>query len=128
MFSAGQPVYEHRVELGRLELGDRGVEWEEGVEGCDAAGAELGAGFVVEFGEGVAGGSGGAVDAGGEHGVEGVGDVDDAGAEGDVFACESVGVAVAVPAFVVVADGGDGVSEEAEAADDAGSFLGVALA
>ncbi len=106
---------------------DRGVEWEEGVEGGDAAGAELGSGLVVEFVEGVVGGSGGAVDAGGEHGVEGVGDVDDAGAEGDVFAGELVGVAVSVPAFVVVADGGDGVLEEAEAADDAGAFFGVGL-
>jgi hypothetical protein len=52
----------------------------------------------------------GAVRTGVRESVVHVGDRDDATGEGDCGACESVGVAAAVPAFVVSAYGGrDGI-------------------
>ena len=62
---------------------------------------------ALEGGDGPGGGEGGAVGSQGGHGVVGVGDGDDARTQGDLVAGESVGVAVAVHALVVVADDGE---------------------
>ncbi len=61
---------------------------------------------------------GGAVGAGGAHGVEGIGDADDAAHERDVFGGEIVGIAAAIETFVVVEDAGDDVLELLDVAQD----------
>ena len=76
------------------------------LEGRDAARAELGARGVAKLCERLVERPGGAVDAGREHRVERVGDVDDAGAKRDLLALEPVRIARAVEALVVVADRG----------------------
>ena len=67
----------------------------------------------------------GLIDAGREHRVERVGDVDDAGAQRNVLAGKAVRVAATVPTLVVVANRRHGVGEEAESLDDAGALVGV---
>ena len=53
--------------------------------------------------------------------------MDDARPQRDLLPGQPVRVARPVPAIVVVADGRDGVAEEAEAVDDPRALLGVAL-
>ena len=88
------------------------------LERRDAPGAELGARGLAQLVQRGVEGAGRTVDAGREHRVEGVGDVDDPRAERDVLAREAVGIAGAVEALVVMADRRDGVAEEAQAVDD----------
>src|SRR3954449_4321510 len=68
------------------------------LEGGHAAGAELAPCLLVQLAESVLVVACGAVDASREHRVEGVRDVDDPGAEGDVLAGQVVGVAAPVEA------------------------------
>jgi hypothetical protein len=79
---------------------------EVGEEDGDDLGVPLAAGAVGEDRECLGFGLRFAVGAGRGEGVEGVGDGQDAGGERDRFASEAVWVAGAVPALVVVADGG----------------------
>ena len=53
--------------------------------------------------------------------------MDDPSAERDFLPAQPVGIAGAVVAFVVVPDRWHGVVQEAEAVDDAGALVGVAL-
>ena len=71
------------------------------------------------FGEAVA------IEAVGGHGVVSVGDMDDAGVEGDVVSGEAVGVAGAVVIFVMETDDGEIVDEDAGAFEDANADGGV---
>ena len=65
--------------------------FQQALERLDAAGAELGIDALPELlGHCPASRSGCAVDAGGEHGVERVGDVDDAGAKRNLISNETV--------------------------------------
>ena len=61
--------------------------------------------------EGLGGSHAGAVGAIAGHGVEGVGHGDDAGQPRDLRAPQLIGIAVAVPAFVVIAGNRDGFLE-----------------
>lgn len=95
-----------RLGLGR-DAGRFGLETDEdgGVEafeGVDDGGVELAASVSADLGDGVCDRPGVFVGPGMGERVKDVGDSDDAGADGDGVARETVGVAVAVPAFVVV--------------------------
>ena len=103
------------------------VERQDPLERRDTARAELGGGGAAKLGERLVERPGRAVDAGRQHRVERVGDVDDPRAERDLLALQAVGIAGAVEALVVVADRRNGVAEEAEPVDDAGALVGVAL-
>src|SRR5205823_1572631 len=103
------------------------LEREDPLQGGDAARAELRSRGMTKLVERLRGGPRGAVDAGGEHRVECVGDVDYPRAERDLLPLEAVRVAGAVEALVMVPDRRDGVVQEAEAVDDARAFVGVAL-
>ena len=109
-----------------------------GEEDGDEGGVELGAGAPAYFGQGDLARHGRAVGASGAHGVEGVGQRQDARDEGDVLAGEFCGVAGAVPAFVVMEDaledeGNGGNTSEDSVADlgmpaDLGVLIGVEAA
>src|SRR5436190_8802475 len=103
------------------------LDREDPLEGGDAARAELRAGGAPELLQGLRGRPCGPVDAGREHRVERVRHVDDPSAERDFLPAQPVGIAGAVVAFVVVPDRWHGVVQEAEAVDDAGALVGVAL-
>ena len=108
-------------------VGEHGVHGEHALERRDAARAELAACGPPQLGERVLGRAGAAVDAGREHRVERVGDVDDPRAERDVLPAQPVRVAGAVEALVVVLDRRHGVAEEAEPVDDPRALLRVVL-
>src|SRR5918999_2048159 len=93
----------------RLELA-----LEQPLERGHAPGAELRARPAPELLERLVRGSSRAVDPRCQHRVERVGHVDDARPERDVLTCKPVRVAGAVEAFVMMADGGHGVVQEAE--------------
>src|SRR6185312_14093828 len=76
------------------------------------------AGAALELGERLVGRLGPRVWAVGDHGVEGVADRDDAGAERDVGAGEAVGVAAAVEGLVRGADELRGAAERGGGGDD----------
>ena len=61
----------------------------------------------------------------GRHGVPRVGDRDDRRLERDVLAAQAIGIAEAVPALVVVADGGNGVLERGDPRHDLGPAVHV---
>src|SRR3954471_18181358 len=69
------------------------LERQDPLQSGDAARAELAPSRAPQLVERLAGRAGGAVDAGGEHRVEGVGDVDDPRAERDLLALEAIRVA-----------------------------------
>src|SRR5207249_3391174 len=71
-------------------------------EGLDELGIELGTGAALKFREGLIGGAAFFVAAVAGDGVVGIGDGDDAGAEGNAFASEGFGVAGAIEKFVMV--------------------------
>src|SRR5574341_189193 len=72
----------------------------------------LAAGAVLQDLDGSLDGHGVAIRAVRGHGVVGVDDGNDAGAEGDLVSLDAVGVAVTIPAFVVVVDDREGVHEK----------------
>ena len=86
--------------------------------------AEVGAGDVVDLGEGVFGRERCSVWAAGGHRVPGVGDREQLGAFGDRFGGQGGRVARGVPAFVVVADSGRLLVVE-HAGGQAGAEVGV---
>src|SRR5205085_821177 len=91
----------------------------EDVEEClDDLGVELGAGVLLEFLAGLGGCERGAVRAVRGHGVVGVAGEGDAAGDRDVAPSEVVGVAGAVVAFVLGADGGSEMGEALDACDD----------
>ncbi len=97
----------------------------EGDEHLGERGIELRAGAAFDFLQHGVQRQGGAVGAGGAHGVEGIGDADDAAHERDFFAGELVGIAAAVPAFVVIEHAGDDVLQLADVAEDLGADGGM---
>ena len=101
------------------------VERQNPLERRDATRTELGGCGVAELGERLVERPRGLVDAGRQHRVERVGDMDDPRAERDLLALQTVGVAGAVEALVMVADCRNGVSEEAEPVDNPCTLVGV---
>ena len=83
---------------------------------------EFGAGNLADDFEGGLGIHGGLVGTVGGHGVQGVGDRDDAGHQGDLVAFEAVGIALAVDVFVVQLDSGKHVFELRDRAHDVGAL------
>ena len=73
----------------------------------DGLWVEMGARVALQFFDGGIVGQGLAVRAIGGHGVVGVGHREDARLSRDFFAGQSIGIPLAVPAFVVVVDGGN---------------------
>ena len=100
---------------------------EKALEGPHAPRAELAAPAAAKLLEGLCGRPGGSIDAVGQHRVQGVGDMDDPRAEGDLFAGQPERVPGAVPALVMVPDRRHCVVEEAEAIDDARALIGMSL-
>src|SRR5438128_11624926 len=80
----------------------RGDGYELGDECCDRGRVELSARALVELGKCRFDRELSAVDAVVRYRVEGVGDEDDARAERNVLSVQAVGIAGAVPAFVMV--------------------------
>jgi hypothetical protein len=86
----------------------------------------LAAGAGVDFGDRFVPAAGGPVGAPAGDGVEGVGDGEDASAEGDGGLGERVRIALPVPALVVVADDGESFTlEEGDVGEDACAQRGV---
>src|SRR5579862_397929 len=90
--------------------GEEGGDFDDGVgelahgasEGLDEFGIELGAGAALELGEGLIGSAAFFVAAVAGDGVVGIGDGDDASAEGNVFASERFWIARAIEKLVVM--------------------------
>ena len=116
--------------LGRLagDLAGAGVQrgeiGEHAPEGVDQARVELLPAAALELGQAVGVGHGAAVGTPRRHGVVGVDDAHHLGEGRDVVAGEAVGVAGAVPAFVMVAHGGHELGCE-QRADDVGAEAGM---
>src|SRR5437763_4594877 len=103
------------------------LDREDPLESRDAALAELAPGSATELADRLHGRPRRMVDARRQHRVERVGDVNDPRAERNFLSLEAVWIAGAVEPFVVVADGGHGVVQEAEAVDDPRSLVRVSL-
>jgi len=107
---------------------DDAVECASGHDDFDDEGIELGTGAAAELALDVLDGECAAVRPIGEHGVDGIGDHDDAGGERDVGPGEAVGVSGSVVEFVVVSDAADDlVVEGAEGFEERGAGGGVGL-
>jgi len=87
----------------------------DGREDFDHFGVELGAGAAANFFAGMGHGESAAAGAVADHGVERVGDGENAGPEGDLFASWAARVAGAVEEFLVSEDDFGGVPEERDA-------------
>src|SRR3954465_4182183 len=86
------------------QLADQlGLALEAGVQRRDDARAELGAGLAIDLREGVAERPTGPGGPGGGHGIERVGDRQDAGGQRDLLAGQTVRIAAAREALVVAA-------------------------
>src|SRR5579885_3669875 len=73
----------------------------DGHEDVHDFGVELGAGAALNFLAGVLNGQSFAVGAVADHGVEGIGDSEDTGAEGNLLAFELAGIAGAIEKFLM---------------------------
>jgi len=91
------------------------VLFRDGGEDFDDFGIELGAGAAANFFAGVGHGESFAVGAVADHGVEGIGDSENTGAERDLVALESAGVAGAVVELLVSEDDFGGIAKERDA-------------
>ncbi len=105
------------VKVGEVQGGEEGGE----------GGVELGAGATEEFGEDGFAGAGGAISAVRTHGIEGVGEPQNAGYERNLLADEAIGIALAVPAFMMVKDGGQHAGHLRNAVEDGVADAGVLL-
>ena len=97
----------------------------QGKEALDDGGIELGAAGLDEAALGLFEGEAFAIRARGDHGVEGVNDGDDAGADGDFVAGEAAGVAFAVEGLVVMEDEEADALEAGNLAEDAPAVFGM---
>lgn len=108
-------------ELGELALVVHGEE------GLDDVGVEVGSGAGFDLGDGPGGGPGFFIDAVTGEGIEDIDDVHDACGEGDVGGGVLVGVASAVPAFVMGSGDGACGLEEGGVCEDGLAGGGVLL-
>lgn len=95
-------------------------------KGFEDGGTPVGAGAGAEGEEGRTGFEAGAPRGAVAHDVEGFADSDDAGRERNGFALEALGVAGAIPAFMVGSDAGESRGERGDLFEDVDGGFGVA--